>query len=109
MRSTRVWPPQNLLRSLLVLHRCIESQRRNDAGLDLRAHTNMLSHICTVLDADTGYEGADAEDDVVDVEGVMKLIQDLQIESTDKALVRFACGLLHANLRISCLAWAYHE
>lgn len=34
------------------------------------------------------FAGADAEEDIVDVEGVMKLIQDLQIESTDKALVR---------------------
>eukprot|EP00892_Ulva_mutabilis_P012621 jgi/Ulvmu1/9731/UM055_0071.1 len=44
------------------------------------------------------YKSADAEDDVVDVEGVMKLIQDLQIESTDKALIAFAHACNAANM-----------
>lgn len=33
--------------------------------------------------------GADTDEDVIDVEGVMKLIEDMGIEPTDKALVCF--------------------
>ena len=36
----------------------------------------------------THVAGSDAEEEVIDVEGVMQLIQDLEIEPTDKALVR---------------------
>lgn len=46
----------------------------------------------------TKYKSADAEEDIVDVEGVMKLIQDLQIESTDKALIAFAHACAADNM-----------
>lgn len=45
----------------------------------------------------TQYKSSDAEEEVIDVEGVMQLIQDLEIEPTDKALISFAhlCKAAH--------------